>query len=63
MQKAMTSAEMVKAYPALCQKCADLQSDLDETRKCIERIKEDNRALERDLQDAAIQIITLKAKL
>lgn len=63
MAKAMTPAEMANAYPALCRKCEDLQSDLDATRECVKRLKEDKKVLERDIQAAEMQIIGLKAKL
>lgn len=63
MQKAMTPAEMANAYPALCRKCEDLQSDLDATRESVKRLKEDKKMLERDIQAAEMQIMALKAKL
>ena len=63
MAKAMTPAEMANAYPALCRKCEDLQSDLDATRECVKRLKEDIKMRDRDLHDSEHQIMELKAKL
>ena len=63
MAKTMTPAEMEQAYPAMCQKCEDLQSDLDATRESIKRLKEDKKMLERNVQDAEMRIMELKAKL
>lgn len=63
MAKTMTPAEMANAYPALCRKCEDLQSDLDATRESVKRLKEDKKMLERDIQSAEMQIMELKARL
>ena len=63
MAKAITPAEMARAYPDMCRKCEDLQSDLDDTRNLVKRLKEDLKMKERDLHDAYLLIYELKAKL
>ena len=63
MAKTMTTEEMAQAYPALCRRCEDLQSDLDETRELVERLKEERQEWEQERVLYEQKIMALKAKL
>lgn len=59
----LTPTEMANAYPALCRRCEDLQSDLDETRELVERLKEERQGWEQEHMRYEQTIMALKAKL
>ena len=54
---------MAKAYPAMCQKCDDLQSDLDATRDCVKRLKAEIEKRDSERLEYEQTIMSLKAKL
>ena len=63
MANGMTIDEMAQAYPALCQRCEDLRSDLEETRELVNRLREERETWARDRAAYEQKIMALKAKL
>lgn len=59
----MTTTEMESAYPKLCRKCEDLQSDLDATRDCVKRLKAEIEKRDSERLEYEQTIMSLKAKL